>query len=719
MSRKNHKKYKSNKNKKKLSETEGSGKRFHFHLQELSRKILWSSLMFLLAAIVTFGFFRASGMVGNALTRSLLVLFGITTYTLPFILVLIGLSFWGLGLESKNLVFISSFLFILGLSCLISVFNFNSLPKSISNYGGWVGYLVTWPFFKAFGFWLSQIISWALIIAGLVILSKLLSSLRSKISLPSKPTKELISKDISQKKNNLPSFKSVIKNITPKISKVKSVSIPINKVKPIKEKGYKFPPLDLLGKEKPYSAVEDIRRNSFIIKKTFQNFDIPVSVSEVNIGPTVTQYAITPAEGVNLSRIKNLSNNLSLALASHPLRIEAPIPGKSLVGIEVPNKNRSIVRLRNLISLPQFQNSESKLTVVLGRDVAGSPVLVNLTKMPHLLVAGSTGSGKTICLNSLILNLIYENSPAHLRLILIDPKRVEFSVYNNLPHLLTPVIFNAQKTVNALRWLTEEMERRFNLLSQAKSRNIESYNKKQLRASLETLPYIILIIDELADLMAAKGREIEAEIVRLAQMSRAVGIHLIVATQRPSVEVITGLIKANITSRIAFQVASQVDSRTILDTSGAEKLLGAGDMLFISAKYSRPKRIQGPYVSEKEVKRVVDYIEKESEISSDDNLSQELEQSLEKNKGEEFFVGGEDPLYDEAKRLVISAGKASSSLLQRRLRVGYARAARLIDMLEENGVVGPSHGAKPREVYIKGDNSNSGENDEINPLDVK
>jgi S-DNA-T family DNA segregation ATPase FtsK/SpoIIIE len=331
--------------------------------------------------------------------------------------------------------------------------------------------------------------------------------------------------------------------------------------------------------------------------------------------------------------------------------------------------------------------------------------------MPHLLVAGSTGTGKTIFLNNLILNLLYQNSPEILRFILIDPKRVEFSAYRDLPHLLAPVIFDAQRAVNALHWLISEMERRFDILSGNGSRNIDSYNEKVLKEGEEPLPYIVLIIDELADLMAAKGREVEVGIVRLAQMARAVGIHLVVATQRPSVEVITGLIKANITSRITFQVASQIDSRTVIDTAGAEKLLGMGDLLFISAEITKPKRIQGAYVSEKEVKKVVNWIKgevKSEELKTVDgifenHLAQDLEKSLEgrKEEGFESFDEKDDPLYEEARRLVIESRKASASLLQRRLRIGYARAARLLDMLEDQGVVGPGEGAKPREVYTQ------------------
>jgi S-DNA-T family DNA segregation ATPase FtsK/SpoIIIE len=389
------------------------------------------------------------------------------------------------------------------------------------------------------------------------------------------------------------------------------------------------------------------------------------------------------------------------------------VPGRALVGVEIPNKVRAQVRLRGLIETPEFQKSVSDLLIPLGKDVAGVPVYIDLARMPHMLVAGSTGTGKTIFLNSLIMSLLYQSSapnksasPTHLRLIMVDPKRVEFPVYSQLPHLLCPVIYNATQTVNALRWLTGEMERRFDVLAEARVRNISGYNEKIVKAGEDPMPYIVLIIDELADLMMTRGKDIEAGIVRLAQMARAVGIHLVVATQRPSVEVITGLIKANITCRVTFQVASQIDSRTVLDSSGAEKLLGAGDMLYVSAQVPKPKRIQGAYISEKEVKRVVAHIDGQKEkleTEMNDNLVEELEKAGEEGGRETFYGnsdnGNEDPLYEEAKKVVIEANKASASLLQRRLRLGYARAARLIDTLEARGVVGHGEGAKPREIF--------------------
>lgn len=464
---------------------------------------------------------------------------------------------------------------------------------------------------------------------------------------------------------------------------------------------YTPPPVNLLEKESGQAIVlGDLKENALKIKNTLSNFGIEVQMGEINVGPTVTQYTLRPAEGIKLSKISSLSNNLSLALAAHPIRIEAPIPGKSLVGIEVPNKQRVKIRLRDFISLPEFQKN-SPLTIVMGKDVVGNPIFANLDKMPHLLVAGATGTGKTIFLNSLILSLVYKNSPQFLRFILIDPKKVEFPIYQSLPHVLAEPITNPEKVVVALDWLAKEMEMRFEKLAEAKTRDIFSYNQRLLSSGNNNiLPYIILIIDELADLMVAKGKEIEIKIVKMAQLARAVGIHLVLATQRPSTDVVTGLIKANITSRVAFQVASQFDSRTILDIGGAEKLLGLGDMLYISAENIKPKRIQGVCISEKEVKRVVEWFGERYQKRGDE-LSESLREEMEKREylNEEIYF--DDPLYDQAKEIIIKERKASASFLQRRMKIGYARAARLIDLLEKRGVISPPRGSKPREILIK------------------
>jgi len=381
-------------------------------------------------------------------------------------------------------------------------------------------------------------------------------------------------------------------------------------------------------------------------------------------------------------------------LAAHPIRIEAPIPGKALVGIEIPNQTAAKVCMNDMLSSDQFKKRESNLMISLGKDVSGKPFFAQIDKMPHLLIAGSTGSGKSVCVNSIITSLLYQNSPDELKFILVDPKRVELPLYNNIPYLLTPVITDVKKTINALKWTVVEMERRFEVLSRAGKRNIASYNK----STSDKLPYIVFVIDELADLMSTAANDVEAGIVRLAQMARAVGIHLILATQRPSVEVITGLIKANIPARIAFSVASLIDSRTILDASGAEKLVGRGDMLYIGPEVSRPKRVQGVFISDKETKNIIDYIKKQGTA---DYIEEVVERkSVGGGMGSSFGNDDGDDLMDEVKDIIRESGKASASLLQRRLKIGYARAARILDLLEDSGVIGPADGAKPREVFL-------------------
>ena len=466
-----------------------------------------------------------------------------------------------------------------------------------------------------------------------------------------------------------------------------------------------------------------MKANMNIIKRTLQNFGISVEMDEASIGPTVTRYAMKPAEGVRLSKIVALQSNLELALAAAPVRIEAPIPGKSLVGIEVPNISRTTLGLAPLIADAAFAGSEKPLLLSLGRSITGTPHYADLARMPHILVAGTTGAGKSIMIHDFIVSLLYRCGPERLRFIMVDPKRVELTAYNSIPHLLTPVITDAKKAILAIKWLAKEMERRYNILETESVRDISSYHENIVAPALEkvgswklevgsseaklpeAMPYIVVIIDELADIMSTYPRELEAGIVRLAQMSRAVGIHLILSTQRPSVKVITGLIKANIPARVAFQVASGIDSRTILDMGGAEKLLGAGDMLFLSGEMSKPRRIQAPLISESEVKKVVAHAARqgEGELQSEIDFTERGEAG-----GTDAIFSSmignenEDELYPEAKRTILEAGKASTSYLQRKLGIGYARAARLMDMLEERGVIGPADGAKPRDVIGEG-----------------
>ncbi len=475
---------------------------------------------------------------------------------------------------------------------------------------------------------------------------------------------------------------------------------------------YEAPPLSLLGEDKGKPGVGDIKANANIIKRTFQNFGISVEMDEVSVGPTVTRYAIKPAEGVRLQKIVTLQQNLELALAAHPVRIEAPIPGKSLVGIEVPNASKATVGLGGVMGAPEWSASKKPLLAAVGRDITGTPHYVNVAKMPHGLIAGATGSGKSVAIHAVITSLLYRNGPNQMRFIMVDPKRVELTLYNGIPHLLTPVITDPKKCILALKWAAKEMDRRYGILEECQVRDIDSYHttvlepaKKRKAAELpESMPYIVIVIDELADIMQTYPRELEAGIVRLAQMSRAVGIHLILSTQRPSVNVITGLIKANVPTRMALQVASQIDSRTILDGSGAELLLGAGDMLYMSADMQKPVRLQTAYISEQEVKKVAQFIKSHNAgtLSSLDlgagtggtGVHEPNDaMSLDSDDGDV-----DDDLYAQAKEAVEEAGRASTSYLQRKLRIGYSRAARLMDLLEEKGVIGPADGSRPREI---------------------
>lgn len=460
-------------------------------------------------------------------------------------------------------------------------------------------------------------------------------------------------------------------------------------------KDWKLPPFDLLDSSETSVDSGNIEANVAIIKKTLSDFGIEVEMGEVNVGPTVTQYTLRPEAGIRLAQIAALQDNLALALSAHSIRMELPIPGKPLVGVEVPNKSTAVVRIREVMQTPQFVDHKSKLALALGRDVAGHPLVADLARMPHMLIAGATGTGKSVCINSLFISLLFRNTPQDVKFIVIDPKRVELNLYNGIPHLLTPVVIDHEKAVNALKWSVAEMDRRYKLLSEKGKRNIIEYNQ-----STELhMPYIVILVDELADLMAVAQADVEAAIVRLAQMARAVGIHLVVATQRPSVDIITGLIKANITSRVAFAVASQIDSRTILDSSGAEKLLGNGDMLYISSEFNKPKRVQGAFIGEKEVRKVVDFFKEQTgAVIYNEEILEKPKRAL-GAAGFEGESGEDDPLLEEAMEEVKRAGKASASLLQRRLRVGYARAARLLDILESKGIIGPGEGAKPREVF--------------------
>lgn len=462
---------------------------------------------------------------------------------------------------------------------------------------------------------------------------------------------------------------------------------------------WKLPSLALLNQKQDKADAGDVQGNAQLIKDTFNNFNISVDMDGANIGPRVTQYTLKPPTGVKLTKITALENNLALDLAAHSIRIEAPIPGKRLVGIEVPNFKPATVRISSILSAPEWQTAKSPLEFVIGKDIAGSPILGDLATLPHLLVAGQTGSGKSVMINDILTSLLYRNSPSDLKLILVDPKQVELTPYNDIPHLLTPVINEPEKCISALKWAVAEMERRLRTMAGRGKRNIIEYNKLK---DEEGMPYIVIVIDELADLMMMAARDVEALIVRLAQKARAAGIHLVLATQRPSVDVITGLIKANVPGRIAFTTQSQVDSRTIIDQMGAEKLLGQGDMLLLNSNMPKPRRVQAAFISDEETGKVTDFIREQRPPQYDDEV---ISQPVQLN-GKGGIVadhGGQDAdddMWRDAVQVVVEGRKASTSLLQRRLRVGYARAARLIEAMEEQGIVGPADGARPREVLV-------------------
>jgi len=675
-------------------------------------------ILITLAVIFILSFQGIGGFLGEYLLKGSRFVFGSCLWLIPLAFIAAGIAILK---EIHRNVYLSTllgmFLFILSFLALVQII----FPNGEQYRAGWFGYLISWPFLKIFGFWVSLVVfGAALLISVLVAFNIPLRKLpKEELEEEGVPT-EKMSKEIK----GLPSHEKRVARFVKGIlgrpgSETKELE---EKEKTGKEeelltisgpgiKDYTFPPLELLEADKGYPASGDIKTNMSIIEKTLENFGIPVEMGEVNVGPTVTQYTLRPAGGVKLSKITTLHRDISLALAAHPIRIEAPIPGRSLVGIEIPNKTKTLVRLRDLLSGYDYKKDGHYINMVLGRDVAGNPVWANLVKMPHLLIAGATGSGKSICIHSLIISLLYQKSPWELKFILIDPKRVELPFYNGIPHLLTPVIVELNKVLNAFKWAIKEMEERYKKLADVGAKDLASYNEKIAKVSPQNiLPYIIIIVDELADIMAAYGKEVEWAIVRLAQMSRAVGLHLVVSTQRPSVEIITGLIKANITSRIALQVASQVDSRTILDMMGAERLLGNGDMLFLAGDVGKPKRIQGVYMSEKEIRNVVKFLRKEAgEIEYEEIIPEPEEQ----RSFEGQTLAWDDPLLEEVKQLVIQTNKASASYLQRRFRIGYARAASLLDMLEQEGLIGPADGAKPREVLVK----RKGEEEELGELD--
>jgi S-DNA-T family DNA segregation ATPase FtsK/SpoIIIE len=691
-------------------------------LDDDTRRGISVVVLFVLAIISALSFLGLAGAAGQGVTTALGTIFGWTRFAIPvalFVWALLRMQPNRFPLRASNGV--GLFLFFLslaGLSELTLAVDEMAGELTSGRGGGVLGLGIAYPLVKVMGVWASLVVLLALfIIAVLVLFSTSLDRLAEHRSLPARifagwrefwsrlaradDEQEEAEDTSAQPETAASSFATKpVGGSAQAPSTAPTADGPAAQLEIFAEPKtprMKRPsgfPLDLLDKNGSKPTSGNIEENKAKIKSTFENFGIQVEMGGVNVGPTVTQFTLKPAEGVKLSQIVTLGNDLALALAAHPIRIEAPIPGQSLVGIEVPNKAVARVNLRSILESDAFKKRKSNLTIALGQDVAGQAWVANVNPLPHLLIAGSTGSGKSVMINSVILSLLAQNSPDDLKFIMVDPKRVELTLYNGIPHLMTPVITETKKTINALRWVVGEMDRRFQVLSHSGKRNIQSYHTDVD----DSMPYIVVIIDELADLMSVAAQEVESAIIRLAQMARAVGIHLIVATQRPSVDVITGLIKANITARIAFNVASTVDSRTILDTSGAEKLLGKGDMLFQSAELSKPKRLQGAFVSDEEIQRVVEQLKQSGQPDYDSTIVDQPPPGVMIGAGGDGSDEEDGELLAQAKDVIFRAQKASASLLQRRLRVGYARAARLLDLLEGEGFIGPGEGAKPRQI---------------------
>jgi S-DNA-T family DNA segregation ATPase FtsK/SpoIIIE len=719
--------------------------RFWDEMRDETVQAILSIFSFVLTILALLAAFHKAGPVGEYLYNILISLFGVGYFLIPIMFAMLGISFLQ-GLKKKVEIskLVGALLFFLSGLGIINISFLNS------NAGGIAGRWIDYPFIKLIDYTATTVLLIAVLVISIIMIFNLYFSWemiafwrRQKVAKKSSGDMDeyeeaAVKKAVAGMDSEALAEKAAMEKARKSLDSAKSpaqkakkgglldfsedeqsgfaTSVVVPHLKP-----FTPPPLSLLEKDRGKPETGDIKANANIIKRTLQNFGITVEMDEISIGPSVTRYALKPAEGVKLSRIVGLNNDLALALAAHPIRIEAPIPGKSLVGIEVPNTAKTTVGLATLLSSPDYQESDKALLMSLGKDITGRAHFSNLSKAPHMLIAGATGSGKSVTIHALITSLLYRNSPENLKFIMIDPKRVELTMYNKIPHLLTPVITDPKKAILALKWAAKEMSRRYDVFEQNASRDIDSYHKSVLGPALEiykrqeetgkkdekfklpeTMPYIVIVIDELADIMQTYPRELESAIVRLAQMSRAVGIHLVISTQRPSVNIITGLIKANIPTRVALQVSSQIDSRTILDQMGAEKLLGAGDMLYLGGEMSKPVRLQSAFISESEVKRVVKYLADEyrDEIINEINLT-----PTEAGATAAFdammnadSLDEEDELYEAAREAVTSAAKASTSYIQRKLGVGYSRAAKLMDMLEQHGVIGPANGSKPREV---------------------
>ena len=607
-----------------------------------------------------------------------------------------------------------------------TVNNFMSTSNRVNIGGGIIGAIFSALFTWLFSIKGTRIVTWGLIICGTIMFTGVsmidaIKAITSKIKIKKAKTKEekdkkeikLVEEHYENDNKKIISSVDDLIQKTPEEVIENKEKIEEKEIEEISSKGYIYPSINLLNKpskNKNSESKETINHNVDVLHQVFKDFGLEGRVVAINPGPAVTQYEMEIKSGTRLSKISSIHSEIALALAAKDVRIQAPIPGKSTIGIEIPNKVTSMVTVREILELIPKSMSESKLMVTLGRDIMGRPQYCEINKTPHLLVAGSTGSGKSVCINSIIVSILMRSKPDEVKLVLVDPKKVELSMYNGVPHLLAPVVTDPKKANIALKKIVVEMEHRYDMFSNTSTKNIAGYNayidKKNETLpedeQIRKLPYIVVIIDELADLMLVAAKEVEDSIMRITQMARAAGIHLIVATQRPSTDVITGVVKANIPSRISFAVSSSIDSRTILDMTGAEKLLGKGDMLFLPQGENTPIRIQGTFIDDEEIKRVVDYTIKQQIARYDETLLMDDEEmhatSMVDSKEKDAT---EEPLYNEIVEFVVTSGKASASLLQRRFRLGYNRAARAIDLLEERGIIGPSNGSKPREVLVK------------------
>jgi S-DNA-T family DNA segregation ATPase FtsK/SpoIIIE len=706
------------KRRKKSSSRSRTKKKVVTGLSDGVKQSVFATILLAIGVFFLFAYFGSAGPVGASIDGVLALLFGWDRFFAGLIVVLAG---WNALFPQRKvfepIAYLGFLAFFLGFNGLIN--HVMLAPGEVTDLalqsaGGYIGLLVSAALAGAIGSAGAIIVALALIFIGIIILFNLsfdqAVQMKEKFDESREERRErrleqqLMMADMDDEDPILSEDEEeeeVLEEDDPSFAQDSSASEDKNRAKPdaaaeekvmtSKRRRRVQVPTDLLEERSSEAQSGDVDAGAEMIRKTFAHFNIDVEMVDVKVGPTVTQYALKPPRGVKLSRIVSLQNDLALALAAHPIRIEAPIPGKALVGIEVPNETIGAVGLKELLESSDFRRRKSQMTAPLGKDVTGKVISLMVDKAPHMLVAGATGSGKSVALNVIITSLLYQNGPDDLKLIMVDPKRVELGRYAGIPHLLTPPIVKSDEAINALKWGVREMERRLDHLAKHGARDIDSYNKK----ASERMPKIVIIIDELSDLMSQSKRDVEALIVRIAQMARAAGIHLILATQRPSVDVITGIIKANIPTRLAFAVASQVDSKTILDVSGAEKLLGRGDMLVSNPQHSKPKRLQGAYIDDEEIDRVVAFLKKEGEPDYNEAVVES-----EKTGSTMLDDADDEPLLEDAIEIVIDSGKASTSYLQRRMRIGYSRAARIVDILEEMGIIGEQNGSKPRDVLV-------------------